>query len=66
MNDPRRPYRSRVASIPPGAAFLPRLVDALVSGELIDGFNALDDPLALAGVTIWLPTRRAVRAIQGA
>ncbi|MEM9733580.1 MAG: double-strand break repair protein AddB [Pseudomonadota bacterium] len=61
-----RPYRSHVASIPPGASFLPRLVDALISGELIDGFNAKHDPLALAGVTIWLPTRRAVRAIQSA
>lgn len=59
-----RPYPSNMASIPPGAAFLPRLVDALLSGELIDGFAPGEDPLALASATIWLPTRRAVRALE--
>ncbi|MDD9910134.1 MAG: double-strand break repair protein AddB [Ahrensia sp.] len=54
---------SRVFSIPPQAPFLPTLVDALLDGTLIDGFEPANDPLALADVTIWLPTRRAVRAL---
>ena len=53
----------RIKSIPPSAPFLPTLVEALLSGELIPGFKPADDPLSLASVTIWLPTRRAVRAM---
>ncbi|MFD0916899.1 double-strand break repair protein AddB [Pseudahrensia aquimaris] len=56
--------RSRsVVSIPPGASFLPTLVDALIHGRLIDGFHPGHDPLALADATIWVPTRRAARAL---
>lgn len=52
---------ARVFSIPPGAAFLPTLVDALIEGRL---FGPLpDDPAALADVTIYVPTRRASRAL---
>jgi len=54
----------RVVSIPPGAAFLPTLADALLSGRLVPGFAAAGDPLALAGVTIYVPTRRAARALR--
>ncbi|WP_274626710.1 double-strand break repair protein AddB [Arvimicrobium flavum] len=50
-------------SIPPGAPFLPSLAEALLSGRLIAGFDARD-PLALAGVTIYLPTRRAARELR--
>ena len=52
-----------VFSIPAGLPFLPTLADALLSGR----FGALgDDPLALADVTIFLPTRRAARALSAA
>ncbi|MEL6745864.1 MAG: double-strand break repair protein AddB, partial [Pseudomonadota bacterium] len=53
----------RVFSIPPASPFLPTLVDALVQGQLIEGFRPLDDPLALSTATIWVPTRRAARAL---
>ncbi len=49
----------RVFTIPPSAPFLPTLIDALTSGKL--GFAAVSDPLALAAVTLYLPTRRACR-----
>jgi ATP-dependent helicase/nuclease subunit B len=44
--------------------FLPTLIDALVTGQLIPGFTAARNPLTLAGVTIYLPTRRACRQAQ--
>ncbi len=52
---------SRVFSIPPGCAFLPTLVDALLEGRLVGPLG--DDPAALADVTIYVPTRRATRAL---
>ncbi|MHA6641283.1 double-strand break repair protein AddB [Mesorhizobium sp. A623] len=55
----------RVLSIPPGAPFLPTLAEALLSGTLIPGFRHDGDPLALASVTIYVPTRRAARALRG-
>jgi ATP-dependent helicase/nuclease subunit B len=54
----------RVHSIPPGVAFLPALADALLAGRLVPGFRYDGDPLALADVTIYLPTRRAARALR--
>lgn len=54
----------RVFTIPPGADFLHVLADALVEGRLIPGFRPADDPLLLADVTIYLPTRRACRALE--
>src|SRR4051794_30349378 len=53
----------RVFSVAPGAPFLPTLVDALLGGQFgaIPGFG--QDPLALATVTILVPTRRAARAL---
>ena len=56
----------RVFSIPPGAPFLPTLADALLVGRLVPGFRFDGDPLALADVTIYVPTRRAARALRGA
>ncbi len=53
----------RVSSIPPGADFIPTLVEHLLEGRLVPGFTPLDDPLALANATIWVPTRRAVRTL---
>jgi ATP-dependent helicase/nuclease subunit B len=54
----------RVFTIPPSAPFLPTLIDALTSGKL--GFAAVSDPLALAAVTLYLPTRRACRLARDA
>nr|WP_205789924.1 double-strand break repair protein AddB [Microvirga makkahensis] len=51
----------RVFSIPPGCAFLPALVDALLDGRLVGPLS--EDPAALADVTIYVPTRRATRAL---
>lgn len=52
---------ARVFSIPAGVDFLPGLADALLGGELIAGFPARSDDLAEA--VIYLPTRRAARAL---
>ena len=57
---------ARVFSIPAGARFLPTLADALISGDLGPLANPADDPLALADVRIFLPTRRAARALSAA
>ncbi|RWO23973.1 double-strand break repair protein AddB [Mesorhizobium sp.] len=54
----------RVFSIPPGAPFLPTLAEALLSGRLVSGFRFDGDPLALADATIYVPTRRAARALR--
>ncbi|KQZ82785.1 double-strand break repair protein AddB [Mesorhizobium sp. Root157] len=55
----------RVFSIPPGAPFLPTLAGALLSGMLVPDFRFDGDPLALADATIYVPTRRAARALRG-
>ncbi len=55
----------RILSIAPGVPFLPTLAKALVAGELVPGFTPGDDPLALSGVTIYVPTRRAARSLRG-
>ena len=56
----------RVFTIPPGQPFLPTLAGALLSGRLVPGFSADGDPLGLASATIYLPTRRAARALRSA
>lgn len=50
-----------IYSIPAGAPFLPTLAHAVLSGRM---GPLPDDPIALADVTILLPTRRAVRALR--
>jgi len=55
----------RVLSIPAGAPFLPTLADALLAGRLVPGFAHDGDPLRLAEATIYVPTRRAARALRG-
>lgn len=50
-----------VFSIPPHVPF----VDALAAG-VAESYGNADDPLALARVTVLLPTRRACRALQEA
>lgn len=54
---------ARVLSIPPGAPVLATLADALLTGRLVPGFPAHAGPDALASATIYLPTRRAARAL---
>jgi ATP-dependent helicase/nuclease subunit B len=56
--------RPRVFSIPAGVPFLPVLVDAILSGRLVTIDRS--EPLALADLTVFLPTRRAVRAFRDA
>ena len=51
----------RVFSVPASAPFLHTLIDALVAGELVDGFNPRAHPERLAEATLYLPTRRAGR-----
>lgn len=61
---PQSPQTPNVFSIPCGAPFLETLAKALISGELVQGFKPDNDPLALASVTIYVPTRRAARALR--
>jgi ATP-dependent helicase/nuclease subunit B len=56
--------RPRVFTIPASARFLPVLIDALMNDRLGLRFKPGGDPLALAGVTIYLPTRRACRLVR--
>ena len=57
------PAQAHLWSVPPSVPFLKTLVDTLVDGTLIEGFRPLDDPLLLAGATLYLPTRRAARLL---
>ncbi|MFS8183933.1 double-strand break repair protein AddB [Pseudovibrio denitrificans] len=52
-----------IFSVSPSTPFLQATVEALLSGQLIPGFQADDDPMALADVTIYVPTRRAARTL---
>src|SRR6516164_878819 len=56
--------RPRVFTIPPSAPFLPTLIKAMMAGKL--GCRLPEDPLALAAVTLYLPTRRACRLAREA
>ncbi|MET0605081.1 MAG: double-strand break repair protein AddB [Beijerinckiaceae bacterium] len=58
--------RQRIFSVPPGAPFLDTLADALASGRLVGDIGWGRDPLAVADVAVYLPTRRAARAFAGA
>jgi ATP-dependent helicase/nuclease subunit B len=49
----------RVFTIPAAVPFLPTLARALVDGTLVPGKARPGDPLALAKVTLYLPTQRA-------
>ncbi|OLL41428.1 double-strand break repair protein AddB [Bartonella henselae] len=60
-------YKPRVFSISSGTAFLPHFVDALLSSALIDDFAPNGDiQTALADTLIYVPTRRAARALRTA
>ncbi len=53
----------RVFTISPGVPFLPALADAIVAGTLVPGWPVAGDPLSLSEGTVYLPTRRAARAL---
>jgi ATP-dependent helicase/nuclease subunit B len=57
--------QKRVFTIPPGAPFLKTIAAALCSGRLDDSFRYdPSDPLSLADVTIFVPTRRSARVLR--
>jgi ATP-dependent helicase/nuclease subunit B len=57
--------RQRILTIPAGLPFLKTLAAALCDGRLTEHFrHDPDDPLSLARVTIFLPTRRAARVLR--
>ncbi|WP_244530826.1 double-strand break repair protein AddB [Pseudoxanthobacter soli] len=51
---------ARVFTIPPARPFVETLADALIDGTLA---GPATDPLALADATVYVPTRRAARAL---
>ncbi|MDE1993208.1 MAG: double-strand break repair protein AddB [Rhizobiaceae bacterium] len=58
-------HRQCILTIPAGLPFLRTLAAALCDGRLTEHFrHDPDDPLSLAKVTIFLPTRRAVRVLR--
>ena len=56
---------ANVFTIAPGAPFLKTFVAALLEGRVVEGFSSRAGPLALAEATIYVPTRRAARALAG-
>ncbi|MDI7863023.1 double-strand break repair protein AddB [Rhizobiaceae bacterium n13] len=57
--------RQRVLTIPAGLPFLKTLAAALCDGRLTDHYRFdAADPLSLAKVTIYVPTRRAARVLR--
>ncbi len=54
--------RQAVFTVSRGVPFLPAVADALLSGQLVG--PVARDPLALASVSVYLPTRRAARALS--
>ncbi|MBP0617839.1 double-strand break repair protein AddB [Jiella mangrovi] len=55
-----------VLSIPPAMPFLKTLAEGLLSGRVVEGFRFSGDPLSLADVTIYVPSRRAARSLGAA
>lgn len=53
-----------VLSIAAASPFIRTLIDALLDGRLVEGFRHDGSPLALADVTIYVPTRRAARELR--
>jgi ATP-dependent helicase/nuclease subunit B len=54
----------RLFTIPSSVPFLPALIEALLSGRLVEGFPHTRNPIELARATLYLPTRRACRLAQ--
>ena len=60
------PAGPRLYTIPPSAPFLTILARAVLAGDLPLPGGAKPDPLTLPLTTIYLPTRRAARALREA
>ena len=60
------PEPLRLYTIPPSAPFLTTLARAILAGELPSPGGPKPDPLTLPLTTIYLPTRRAARALREA
>jgi ATP-dependent helicase/nuclease subunit B len=58
--------RPRLYTIPPSAPFLSTLAKAVLNGDLPAPGGTKPAPLTLPRATIYLPTRRAVRALRDA
>ena len=58
--------RPRLYTIPPSAPFLSTLARAVLAGDLPVACGTKPDPLELPRAVIYLPTRRAVRALRDA
>jgi ATP-dependent helicase/nuclease subunit B len=55
----------RLVTIASGAPFLPVLAETIVSGGLVPGLAYRpEEPLSLARATVFVPTRRAARALR--
>jgi ATP-dependent helicase/nuclease subunit B len=61
-----RPSRPRLYTIPPSAPFLTTLARAVLDGNLPVADGPRPGPLTLPRATIYLPTRRAARALREA
>ncbi len=61
-----RPLLSNIYSIPAECDFLQVLVESLLDGSLVEGFSPKDNPLLLSTATIFVPNRRAARALSAA
>src|SRR2546430_4235760 len=54
---------ANVFPIAPGAPFLKTFVTVLLEGRVVEGLSSRAGPLEMAEVTIYVPTRRAARAL---
>lgn len=55
--------KRRIFTIAPGAPFLKTFALALLEGRVVEGFSHRLGPLEMAQATIYVPTRRAARAL---
>ncbi|WP_026606713.1 double-strand break repair protein AddB [Methylocapsa acidiphila] len=55
--------RPNIFTIAPGAPFLKTFAAALLEGRVVEGFSGRLGPLDMAAATIYVPTRRAARAL---
>ena len=56
---------AKVFTIAPGAPFLKTFLASLLEGRVVGGFSKDLGPLEMAETTIYVPTRRAARALAG-
>jgi len=61
-----RMHLSNIYSIPAECDFLQVLVQNLLDGKLIENFHPKENPLLLSTATIFVPNRRAARALSTA